>query len=88
MTLAMNEREAAAWGRLQDALRNTTPGCEGDDRYITDDLAPDEIEDMRAICAHCPLLTECRDFAATATTLAGFWAGRGRGYKTTKGNTR
>lgn len=33
---------------------------------------------MAGICAQCPVLTECDQYASTSTVQAGFWAGRAR----------
>ena len=34
--------------------------------------------EMAAVCADCPVLTRCSDFAARARMTGGFWAGTAR----------
>ena len=67
---------------LTDALRDVTPACAGDPRFIADDLEPaDEIR-MRSICRSCPVFAECKAYAPHAA--AGYWAGAQRGTSTRK----
>lgn len=64
-----------AWEKLQAALTSTVPDCAGDDRYITDpaDLPHEDRAVMAAICAACPLLTTCSEYANTEKPAAGWW---------------
>lgn len=57
------------------AMDDADPGCRGDDTFIADDLEPDELALMAAICSDCPLLALCRDYCAAASPDAGYWAG-------------
>lgn len=64
-----------AWEKLQAALIETVPDCAGDDRYVTDpaDLLQEDRAVMAAICAGCPILHHCADYALTAKPPAGWW---------------
>lgn len=66
-----------AWEKLQAALIETEPDCAGDDRYVTDpaELPQEDRTVMVAICAGCPLLDQCREYALTAKPPAGWWPG-------------
>lgn len=64
-----------AWEKLQAALISTVPDCAGDDRYISDpaELPHEDRAVMVAICAACPLLTTCSEYANTEQPAAGWW---------------
>lgn len=64
-----------AWEALQAALISIVPDCEGDARYIADaaDLPRDDRAVMAEICAACPLLDHCSDYANTEKPAAGWW---------------
>lgn len=66
-----------AWGRLLEAIEHTEPHCLGDSRFIADakELPEDDRDEMRAICAACPILTQCVDYATTDKPTAGWWPG-------------
>lgn len=51
---------AQAFAALQAALRKYEPACRDDPRFTADDAEP---APLKAICAGCPLLTQCRDVA-------------------------
>lgn len=73
---------AAQYERLSEALRDVTPPCTDDPRFILDDFEPaDEIR-MRSICRSCPVSLECAAYAPHAA--AGYWAGAQRGTSTRK----
>ncbi len=71
----------AAWGALAEALAMATPACKGDARFVADALPATTQEDMRTLCASCPILAECGAFADASPgwSMAGFWAGSKRG---------
>ena len=75
--LHMKEAGVDPYLRLLDATRHTEPECADDPRYITDrpDLEPGDRETMAAICAACPLLAPCAEFAQAAEPPAGWWPG-------------
>lgn len=52
----------------------TRPNCEGDDRYILDKWASDDIRDMRGNCDECPLQAHCAEWGI-AHEIAGFYGG-------------
>lgn len=70
---------AAAWADLTRALQVTAPSCEGDDRFTDDTTEHDA--DLRAVCASCPLLAQCRAYSTHTRghQIAGYWAGHRRG---------
>ena len=72
----MSNLERAAWGDLQAALTVHTPACDGDDRYIRDELSDDDEQDMLRICIPCPVFTQCLFYGMQ--TKAGYWAGENR----------
>lgn len=47
-----------------------------------------DLDDMKEICATCPLLTLCARYAQAAKPRAGFWAGRQttKHYRAREGN--
>lgn len=75
-----------AWEKLQAALLNTTPDCEDDERYITDpaDLPHEDRTVMAHICAGCPLLHHCADYALTDRPAAAWWPSHNLKPATTK----
>ncbi|WP_336652361.1 MULTISPECIES: hypothetical protein [unclassified Leucobacter] len=77
ITTSARIRPAAlpAWERLQAALIETVPDCAADDRYVTDpaDLPQEDRTVMTQICAGCPLLNHCSDYASTDRPAAGWW---------------
>lgn len=66
-----------AWGRLLEAIERNEPDCLGDSRFIADakELPDEDRYEMRAICAACPILTQCVDYATTDRPTAGWWPG-------------
>lgn len=49
------------------------------DHGVTDRERADQLAIARAICATCPVMAECDEFARTATPrVSGIWAGRRR----------
>ena len=77
ITTSARIRPAAlpAWEKLQAALISTVPDCAGDDRYISDpaELPREDRAVMAAICAACPLIEHCSDYARTEKPAAGWW---------------
>lgn len=67
-----------SWSALQDALTRHEPACQGDIRFVSD---PSEAlsADLAPLCASCPVLFECRNYARESRTQAGFWGGLWRG---------
>jgi hypothetical protein len=43
-----------------------------------DRLGPWDVEALRSVCASCPVLAECREFATRTHVTAGWWAGTQR----------
>lgn len=80
---------ARAWRNLSATLNDIAPACENDHRFTTDRLTAADLAGMRSICAECPALAACSDYADAAehaskrsknsAKLAGFWAGAQRG---------
>lgn len=64
-----------AWDRLAEALMETSPDCEGDDRYITDINTADDKRVMWEMCSACPLLALCVDYASSDRPKGGWWPG-------------
>lgn len=81
----MNTRESAAWTALSAVLSRVEPPCVGDSRFIAEDLDDGERAEMRELCATCPALAYCAAYANAANARAGYWAGRDRNTRTTKG---
>jgi hypothetical protein len=50
--------------------------------WTADRTSTRERVDMAAVCGACPVLVECRLFAARARVSAGFWASAPRGQVT------
>ena len=75
--------KADAWAALSEAMRTTPPACEGFDEFTADELSADELAWCASVCARCPLLALCGDYANAARPSAGYWAGR-----QSKGSTR
>lgn len=71
------DRGAAEYAALVDALEEVTPRCRDDARFILEraELAADDLTDMRAMCALCPLLAACGAYGTAARPPAGMWAG-------------
>ena len=53
-----------------------------------EDATEAELLQMAAICATCPVLTECDEYADAARVTAGFWAGRVRNDTTARQSPR
>ena len=80
---------ASAWDALTAALALDPSPCVGDPRFTADTRTAGDLAALESICAGCPALRECGDYAEAASqgrgaygvTLVGFWAGaeRGRG---------
>jgi len=64
-----------AYGRLSAAMDDTRPACADDDRFTADTPSEADLEDMRGICAACPLLAVCDAYRVAASPRAAFWAG-------------
>jgi len=75
-------RGDAQWNRLQEQLRLIVPRCDGDNRFVCDELTPDDIDDMTQLCDSCPLRDACDAYARAAQPSGSFWAGQF--YKPTK----
>lgn len=43
-----------------------------------DRVSPVDTALMRVVCAACPVVSECQDFADCEGVTCGFWAGRDR----------
>ena len=69
---------AEAWAELQAAMSDTPPACAGDPTFTLDGLSNDELAECAEICASCPLLDLCSEYATVARPAAGFWAGKPR----------
>lgn len=61
---------------LTDALQDTRPDCEGDDRFTADNLTLHEQGELALICSACPLASLCLAYARAGKPEAGFWAGK------------
>lgn len=70
-------RGDADYTRLAAALRDTTPRCADDWRYVEDEHAIDAADqaEMRRLCRTCPLGGLCAGYARKARPTAGMWAG-------------
>ena len=82
--LHMRPEAAKPYLRLQDAIERKQPDCLGDDRYTADHITKDERAELGRICAACPLLTPCSDYAAAAAPPAGYWPGHNLTIKSTE----
>lgn len=71
--LVDNASTVDPWHAFQTALVNNTPSCEGDDRFIDDQVRPADVKD---VCDRCPIHALCLDYAHSARPKAGIWAGR------------
>jgi len=69
-------RGDAQWTRLQEQLRLTVPRCDGDNRFVCDELTPADLEDMERLCDACPLKNLCRAYAEATKPPGTFWAGK------------
>lgn len=68
---AIDEYEA-----LGRAIATTTPPCDGDDRYIRDDISQADGLEMKEICLErCPVRRECQAYFDKGHPAAGIWAG-------------
>lgn len=70
---------AAEYRALSDALRDITPPCTGDRRFILDshEIAADELSHLAlTVCRPCPLSALCRAYGAAERPKAGIWGGR------------
>lgn len=76
----------AAWGALNKALEEVTPGCSGLPLFTADSRTDDERATCEVICARCPVFDLC-DAYATAAADAGFWAGAERSPKRRRAST-
>ncbi|WP_426325986.1 WhiB family transcriptional regulator [Microbacterium sp. E-13] len=57
-------------------MLRTRPACEDDQRFIRDEQTADDANDMRGLCASCPLRQYCEAAVKAMPTPAGWWAGR------------
>lgn len=55
---------ADRWRALQEALAVSKPKCEDDSRFTSETSEHDAI--LRKICAGCPVLDQCADYARNA----------------------
>jgi hypothetical protein len=46
--------------------------------WTGDEITREERKSMAGVCADCPVLAQCGEFAKRASVSAGFWAGRDR----------
>lgn len=76
------KRGLAEWRALVDGMSIVDPACLNDPRFTYDDLGASDLAVMSEICAACPLVRQCQDFARVAKPSGGYWAGRNH----TKGN--
>lgn len=69
-------RPAPGTGDALHALHSAseTPNCEDREDEFIDNVAPDA--DAEAMCAGCPLLQLCRNYAELATPAVGIWGGK------------
>lgn len=60
------------WMKLQYALTQNTPACDGNPLFIEDGI---DSELLEPICDQCPVFTQCHEYATTAKNLnGGYWA--------------
>ncbi|WP_181015952.1 WhiB family transcriptional regulator [Microbacterium sp. BH-3-3-3] len=64
-----------AWDALDAALDHEAPGCSGLDLFTADRRTDEQRDLCASICARCPLLDPCDDYATTAKVDSGYWAG-------------
>lgn len=62
-----------AYTALHDAMRNITPDCHDDPRFISD---TQEAEHLKYLCDACPLFDLCQKFARLEKPPGGIWAGK------------
>ena len=70
--------EAAAWSRLNAALRTTEPECDGMPLFTADRRSEEERALLASICESCPVLEACHVFAVAANVKHGYWGGEER----------
>ncbi|GAA1959924.1 hypothetical protein [Microbacterium aquimaris] len=65
------------WASLRDELKHTAPACDGDDRFIQDDLTETEQNALSRICDRCPiqLRTACKAYGAVTRPPGSYYAG-------------
>lgn len=76
------DRVEAANAALQQALRQETPACDGDDRFTASRSSPlrgEEKKDLYLTCFDCPIFEQCSAYATAAKPAAGYWAGKNYG---------
>lgn len=76
------ERRAAierAELRLQQAVLDDAPACDGDLRFTGEDRTLRTALELEMICSTCQLAQTCADYAEAARVAGGFWAGSWRG---------
>lgn len=54
-----------AYADLREAMRDTVPSCQGDDRFTSETADP---APLAMICARCPLIEQCRALAMASNT--------------------
>lgn len=69
----MAESGAAEYTALHLLMQEHTPACNGDDRYIADELSPADKRALADTCNKCPLLEACAAYANKAKPRAGYW---------------
>ena len=67
--------DEVTYAALVAAMDQTPALCEGDDRFISDELTDADQTPMRELCALCPLRALCGAYATTSRVQAGFFAG-------------
>ena len=73
------QRGDAEYQALADTLREMTPPCTDDPRFLLEahEIAPAELSHLAmTICRPCPVRDLCAAYAASARPTAGIWAGR------------
>lgn len=73
------QRGDAEYQALADALREITPPCTDDPRFLLEahEIARDELAYLReTVCRPCPVRELCAAYAGSARPTAGIWAGR------------
>lgn len=74
----MSNRGQAQYRQLTEALRDTTPPCSDDWRYILDQNELDELDqrELRATCNGCPVFDLCAAYGRAGRPTGGMWAGK------------
>lgn len=73
--------------RLNAALRDAPPACADFELFTVGALTEDDRDLCASICASCPVLQICADYATAARVRFGFWGGIDRTPRRTKKTT-